>query len=248
MKIIFNILIFILLSINTFSTGRKIVLATDPWEPYYGDNMPRQGYISEIAKEAFRRSGYEVEIVFIPWKRALEDSKRGKYDGILGGFYTKERTEYFFYSEPVSEVNINFFARKGSKIKYTKLKDLSGYKIGVTRGYKYSREFDNAEYIQKEEIISIEQNIKKLIHGRIDLFIASKEVVLWTLKSSLPDFKNDIELLEPSYITNDLYILISRKVQDSSALIYDFNKGFDSMVEDGTLDKIIEKNRIHFSE
>jgi ABC-type amino acid transport substrate-binding protein len=241
-KFLINIFIFLILPLFLSGQNKKIVLVTDPWEPFYGPNLGNKGYISEITKEAFYNVGYDLEIKFVPWKRALEDSKEGKYDGVLGGFYNKERTKHFIYSDSISSSNMRFFARKGNNIEYNTLSDLINYKIGVIRGYSYSNEFDNSNFLQKEEINNIEQNIQKLIYGRIDVFLESEEVVFWLLKTKLSQYRNEIVPLGQVYITNDLYILISKKSEHPKKIIEDFNKGLEQIKKDGTFNIIMEKN------
>lgn len=241
-KFLINIFIFFMLSLCLLGQNEKIVLVTDPWEPFYGPDLGNKGYISEIAKEAFGRMGYDLEIEFVPWKRALEESREGRYDGILGGFYNEERTKYFMYSDSISSANMRFFSRKGNKIEYNSLNDLIGYKIGVIRGYFYSSEFDNAGFLQKDEINNVEQNIQKIIHGRIDLFIASEEVVYWLLKTKLNEYRDEIVPLGPVYVTNDLYIIISKKSKYPKKIVEDFNNGLEQIKKDGTFNIIMEKH------
>ena len=222
-----------------FSQDKKIILATDPWPPYYGPDLENQGYFTEISKSAFQRVGYQCDVVFVPWKRALEMAKLGKYDGVLGAFYNDERTQWFTYSAPISETYIVFFTAKGKNIRYDSLKSLEPYKIGVINGYNYSEEFDTAAYLKKEVVHTVSQNIQKLMVGRIDLFIDSKEVTLWTLRKEFPEYVDKIEIVEPAFKVNKLYIPISKEVTDHQQIVRDLNTGLEKIKADGTFDTIL---------
>lgn len=223
---------------EVFAQGKKIILATDPWPPYYGPNMKNGGYFTEIAKASFKKIGYECDVKFIPWKRAFDVSKAGGYDGLLGAFYKEGRTEYFKYSDPISETSIVFFSKKGRKITFKEMKDLSQYKIGVITGYNYSKAFDTAAYLHKEGVPNLKLNIKKLMAGRIDIFIESREVALWTLREEIPNYADLVEIVNPPLKINKLYIPISKKIKNHEQIVAAFNTGLKLIKEDGTFDKI----------
>ena len=222
-----------------FAQEKKITLATDPWPPYYGPDLENQGYFTELSKKAFQRAGYQCEVMFVPWKRALEMAKAGHYDGVLGAFFNEERTQWFTYSDPISETHIVFFTAKGRTIQYNSLKSLAHYKIGVINGYNYSPEFDNAVFLQKEAVHTVSQNIQKLIMGRIDLFIDSKEVTLWTLRTKFPEHIDKIQVVEPAFKVNKLYIPISKEVPLHEQIVQDLNDGIKKIKADGTFDTIM---------
>ena len=243
MLFILNILVnAVVFHHQVVAQDKKIVLATDPWPPFYGPDIKNGGYLTEIVKESFKRVGYDCKVEFVPWKRAVDEAKKGKYDGLLGAFYTEDRLKDFKYSEPVTESQLVFFSKKGRDIPYKKLEDLSQYKIGVIGGYQYSEEFDAAEYLYKEEVPKVEQNIKKVIADRIDIFIDSKEVVLYLLRTTLSDYSGLLEMIDPPYKINQLYIPISKKVTNYEQIVHDFNRGLSMIREDGTYDNIM-KNR-----
>lgn len=225
---------------HVLAQEKTINLATDPWPPYYGPDMDKEGYFTEIVTEAFKKAGYDCNIHFVPWKRALEMSKTGKYDGILGAFYTEERTKDFAYSEPISESHLAFFSKKGKGIRYQTLKDLSQYTIGVIRGYYHSEEFKEATDLKKEEVNRAEQNIEKVLAGRIDLFIDSQEVISYLLNTTLSRYQDELEMIEPIYRTNALYVLISKKHPQYQQIVNDLNQGLQMLKEDGAYDAIIE--------
>ena len=72
-----------------------------------------RGFDFEVATAAFELLGYEVDIEFLPWKRALAYARLGKVAGILTCAYTKERAEFMAFSDPISVFINGFYARKG---------------------------------------------------------------------------------------------------------------------------------------
>ena len=93
------VLLFVLAGSSSLASESKIEIVADNYPPYYGQDLPKGGVLTEIVVEAFGRAGYAVELKFAPWKRALEGAKTGKYEGIFTLWYRAEREEWFAYSE-----------------------------------------------------------------------------------------------------------------------------------------------------
>jgi len=221
----------------------KITLATDSFAPYYGPKLVNNGYFTQLVKEAFKRKGYELNVKFVPWKRALEHSKSGNYDGLLGAYSNEERRDFFEYSKKIDQTQIVFFTKKNRNISYDKLSDLSRYIIGVVRAYHYTKEFDKAKkYLHIFEANHLKHNIKLLIHDRVDLILGSKKVILSLLSKHYPEHISQVKFITPILQSNKLYITISKKRKNYKKIITDFNEGLEEMIEDGTYDKILKSH------
>lgn len=220
---------------------KSVSLVTEPWEPYIGQGLKNGGYVTEIVTTAFQRVGYDCFIDYTSWERSIRESKEGHYDGLLGAYYTQERAKHFTFTNPIVESRVALFALKDRSIRFNKLEELSPYKIGVIASYKYTEEFDNATYLNKLSAYSTRINIKQLLTGRIDLLIGTEEVVYMSLKKHFP---KEIHSLTPLKLKDDIraiYLLISKKVDNSEQLVRDFNRGLESIIKDGTFDAIIKK-------
>ncbi|THB81568.1 MAG: hypothetical protein D3926_01395 [Desulfobacteraceae bacterium] len=226
----------------TFAGQKTIRLATVEWEPHYGPNLKKQGYISEITREAFNRVGYDVEISFMPWKRAMHDTRRGHFDGLLGLYYTKDRESWVAYTDEISSNKIVFFSKKGRHISYSKLKDLRRYKIGIERGFTYGEVFDNASFLQKEPVRNIDINFNKLINGRVDLVAASEMVFMHMITTRHADARKKIEIVEPPLGVDGIYNGIIRKKKGWEQIISDFNIGLSMIRKDGTFVSILNSH------
>lgn len=222
-----------------WAAENKLVFATCNWEPYWGEHLVNGGYIIEITKEAFRRVGYEIDVRFVPWKRALEEAKLGKVDGVIGTNYSDERAQTYRLTDVVYVDENGFFQKKGRAITYTTLQDLAPYTIGYMRGSSFGADFDTATYLKKEEVTENEQNIKKLMIGRIDLLISSKELILYTLATKYPEWQGEIEFIEPAFEMINVHHAISRVNPNAEKIVADFNRGLKEITEDGTVAKII---------
>ncbi|MCG7497883.1 transporter substrate-binding domain-containing protein [Vibrio sp. Of7-15] len=231
-----------LFSIPAASKEKTIVLATDEWAPYYSRHLKQQGFLAEITKEAFHRAGYDCQIKFVPWERAMTLAQKGIYDGILGAYHTHQREEYFHYSLPITEDQLHFFWLKDREIQYRELQDLVNYKIGVVKGYNYGDEFERANYLNKIGNYNVESNVLLLLKGRIDILVGSKKVINMILEENHFSEQSRVQMSEIPLISQKLYILISHQSQYHENALSDFNHSFKSMETDGTIEAILSKH------
>ncbi|MCG7499439.1 transporter substrate-binding domain-containing protein [Vibrio sp. Of7-15] len=234
----------IVLPVHALSQPKSVSLVTEPWEPYIGMDLENGGYVTEIVTTAFKRMGYDCLVNYTSWERAIRESKAGHYDGLLGAYYTKERAKHFKFPNPIVESRVALFALKDRGIRFQKLEDLIPYKIGVISSYRYTEEFDHATYLNKLSAYSTRINIKQLLTGRIDLLIGTEEVVYMSLKKHFPQEINSLTPLKMNDDIRAIYLLISKKAENSKQLVQDFNQGLERIINDGTFDAIIKKHNI----
>ena len=224
---------------------KQVILATTEYPPYYGELLPNQGVITEIIREAFKHAGYEVKIKFLPWKRALEMTRRGEFDALFTAWYREDREQWFGFSDPLPIVNeIGFYKRKDRKITYRTIEDLRPYKIGTVRGYSNPAEFDKAK-LDTEEVTEDRLNIQKLAVGRIDLALLDKIIGQHIIDTELPESAQILEWLDPPLKKDDQYLMFSKKFDDYREKIADFNRGLHQIIEAGIVKAIIIKHGFH---
>lgn len=133
-KIIFRGLVtttisfFLFLSINATRAAQdkdKYVFAADDWCPVHcSAEEIGGGYIVDIIKEIFDLENIQIEIVFVPWQRAVRGTNSGRYDGLLTPT-KKSNPEMFFHSRPIGFQEYCIYSTKDSDWKYS---DFSSFK------------------------------------------------------------------------------------------------------------------------
>ncbi|SLM31400.1 conserved hypothetical protein [Desulfamplus magnetovallimortis] len=182
-KIFIAILILALCKCDAFST-EKLLVVTEEWAPYvYVENQEVKGFDYEVMVAVFSSMGYAVDFKLYPWKRCIHMIEKQQADAILDISRNAERDKIIFFpDENLSDSASVFFYAKGKSYSFEKLEDLKGLKIGTMLGYNYNQEFTDADYFTKEDVTTMEQNFKKLIHGRVDLVISNRNVGLFEAK------------------------------------------------------------------
>lgn len=241
-----NAFFIILLSISITSPGfarDDISVLTLEWPPHVGSGLPEQGLISALVRAAFEAAGHDMHIDFLPWARVLKDVLEGKSDVVMGAYHTKQRATDYYMSDPVYYVDVGLVTRPGlPRKKYDSLRELARYRIGTTRGYANSEEFDNARYLNIQPVTNPILNIRKLYRGRIDM--AVMEFDQFRYKAEKEGFcVGRVGYLDPPLQRHGLHIMASRKIPDGMQIIKDFNRGLKVIKQNGTFDRIMARFR-----
>ena len=192
-------------------------------------------------RAAFERGGHTVNVEFMPWARALLEVKQGDRQVLLGAYYSEERAETYYASEPIYTAEVGLVARREVGLEsFSSLRELTDYTIGYGRGFTVTEEFDTAQYLNKEPAKDLAQNVKKLYAGRIDMIAGSFANIRYAAQQQEKDL-NRLVFLQPPLKDNSLHIMISRAVPDGEQLLADFHRGLREIREDGTYDRILRE-------
>lgn len=211
-----------------------IWMASTDWPPYYSRKLKNGGPVTEVTREALRRAGYELKMMWIPWARAEAKTVDGDYHALLGCFKNIERGKTMIFSRPIGKSEFFLVSHKEKKIKYTELRDLSPYVIASLRGYKVNKEFDEAPYLEKRIVETVKQSLGMLKKKRVDLIYEDKMVLINEAKRWYPDLLDQIEYLEPPLASKEIYIGFSKKVKGIQQIVKEFNARIKEMKSDGT--------------
>lgn len=167
-----------------------LTLAADEWCPYNcNPSDPKPGFMIEVAKYVFKKAGHDVSYLTVPWSRAIEDARVGKYSAIVGA-YKEDAPDFVFTDLPIAESGNSLFVKKGSSWRYSDFESLNQVSLGVIRGYSYSKELDS--YLEQHKADSsrvqiasgddaLENNIRKLLAGRVGVVVEDHAVMEYYL-------------------------------------------------------------------
>ena len=149
MKIASAIISFVLFTalIPAAVSSEVVTIVSDCWKPYIcGPEAGKNGIAVDICMTVFKKAGYKLKFKEVPWKRAIVDTKKGKYNAIVCA--TKNDAPGFIYpEEPIAVQKTCFYTDQSSSWKYENINSLTGIILGVIGGYHYSEQLD--KYIEK---------------------------------------------------------------------------------------------------
>ena len=254
MGFIYNKLAYIFLAgllflTPTINLAEEIVrLASGEWPPYTSKRIDRYGIYSHIVSAAFALEGIKVEYGFSPWARSYLQVVDGSWDGSLTWALTPEKEKQVLFSDPVFHHKKVFFHLKNSYFEWRTFDDLKDVKIGATRKYTYSSEFDQAVRNGTIDVVyttSDIQNFKKLFFGRLDIFPSDIEVGYELLNANFTP--EQVELIahhpKPVQVTHTHVIFSKKNPEKSQRLLKLFNSGLKKLRESGRYDELLEEYR-----
>jgi polar amino acid transport system substrate-binding protein len=101
-SILFFIILMIGLPITGYCQQSTINIVTDQayWYPFtYSQGGQAKGIHIDIVQKALSNLNYTVRFYPKPWKRCLQEAKKGKYDAVVSASYKPERAQYLIYPD-----------------------------------------------------------------------------------------------------------------------------------------------------
>lgn len=160
---------------------------TDSFPFYRKANNPGKthpGIFIEFAKILEREMNIKLTIRRLPWKRSLQELKRGEVHGILTASYAPEREKIGRYPQKDGKVDPSRRFSSSSYYLYTKtnspiewdgktIKNVFGH-IGAQRGFSVASDL-RAMGLKVEEVTNIEAIFRMLKNDRLVAVAAHKE-------------------------------------------------------------------------
>lgn len=227
-----------------------ISLAADEWCPYNCQpNSKNPGFMVEIAQRTLGAEGHAVVYKVMPWSRAIKSASEGKINAVIAAVREKEAEDFVF---PAHEQGVNttgVWVRDKDPWVYAGLESFKGRKIGIISDYHYVEFTPYFNNNSTDPIVektfgenAFEQNINKLLKGRINTFVSSKAVTRYYLHQH--QLTDQIKLVGLS-VPTPLYIAFNPtnpKSQEYARIISD---GTEVLRASGELAKILAKYGLH---
>lgn len=239
-----SLIVFFGLCIATLShAGGPLDLVTLEWTPYAGSHLPNKGFSSEIIQKAFQARNINARIHFLPWKEAVKKTEKGNYHGVFSAYASEDRARRFLFTRPYAESMLLFFSLKGKQISYDSLGDLRDYRIGITKGFANTPEFDAADDLNKIAFDTEADALESLLREKVDLVLMDKFVCFHLMSTRFKNYKKEITSLTPALDKRLLYLMFSKKQPGAEAYVAHFNEGLAEIKKNGLYDLILQRHR-----
>lgn len=210
-KVILIAVFFFLITSSGYSEVNKVRVVYTEWFPYtYEENGEPLGFEIEIFQAVLKTMNMEAVFFKYPWKRCLKNLEEGTSDALVSLLKTPEREKYtYFPDENISISKTVFFTTNEKDIEFQDSYEVfRGYTVGVISGFSYGDEFDNADYLKKDDVKNAQILIKMILNGRHDLAAENQAVINGYAKRM--GVKDRIRFLEPPIHTQRLYAGFSK--------------------------------------
>ncbi len=223
--------------------GDKIVVGLDDNFPPMGfkdENNEIVGFDIDLAKEATKRLGREVEFKAIDWSSKEAELKSGRVNVLWNGLdITDKRKENMLFSDPYMDNRQIIFVKKGAT-GITDEQSLAGKAVGTQSASTAEEYIDGSDFFKTKvkEVKKYSDFVSAFMdleNGRIDAVIGD-EIVGRYYMSKHPDSIDAVDVaVGPVSQFGIAFAKDNQKLRD------DVQKVLDEMVKDGTVAKISEK-------
>ena len=230
-------------SSSSSSAGKAIVVGLDDNFPpmgFKGDDGQITGFDIDLAKEATKRLGREVEFKAIDWSSKEAELKSGRVDVLWNGLdITEKRKENMLFSEPYMDNRQIIFVKKG-ETSITDEKSLAGKVVGTQSASTSEEYMDGSEFYKKDvkEVKKYSDFVSAFMdleNGRIDAVVGD-EIVGRYYMSKHADKIDAVDVAVGPVSTFGIGF-----AKDNQALRDEVQKVLNEMKADGTMGKISEK-------
>ncbi len=221
--------------------AQSLDLVCSEWEPYVGKNLDNMGPLAELVTQAFEKSGFQGTVTTHAWADAMAGVKDGRHDAAVCAWFSKERNKEYRFSTPIILNRLSFLKRRSDVISWDRVEDLKSYSFAKLKGGVISKKFDNAGYLQVEEMEQQIDAIRLLIDGRVDMVPGDEGEAKALIQRYAPEAAETLDFVDRSVSTNSVHVIVSRERADGKALISAFNKGLETMRADGSYEALLAK-------
>ncbi|ROQ45019.1 amino acid ABC transporter substrate-binding protein (PAAT family) [Marinobacter sp. 3-2] len=233
---------------------QSVVIAADPWCPHNCEaGSEHEGYMIDIAREAFGLAGIDVEYVNMSWARALQQARDGYIDAVVGAL-PGDAPDFVFPDAATGYSTIALYTHPDNNWQYAGIDSLSQSKLLAINGYAYSPELDS--YIEKYQddpervwVLSgpapLSRAIELLHQQRSDVFPEDRYVMQWQLEQ-----ENNTESLRMAAVIHEspIYVAFSPVGRDSAQLAALMSEGARALQSSGRVEEILTRYGLSWSD
>ena len=233
---------------------QSVVIAADPWCPHNCEaGSDHEGYMIDIAREAFGLAGIDVEYVNMSWARALQQARDGYVDAVVGAL-PGDAPDFVFPEAAIGYSKIALYTHPDNNWQYSGTDSLSQFTLLAINGYAYSPELDS--YIARNQdnperiwVLSgpapLSRAIELLHQRRSDVFPEDRYVMQWHLEKD-----GSAESLRMAKVIHEspLYVAFSPVGTDSLELAALLSEGAKTLQSTGRVAEILARYGLSWSD
>jgi len=236
-KFAIGILVMLLLPAVVGAQELTIISENNPPFNFVKHGSPT-GSSMEIVREMLRRMNRTDTIQILPWARGYDLALSRPNVVLFSTARTNQRENLFFWVGPLYRVRVGFYAKKESGLRLKSIEDAK--KVGAIATYKNDvREqlLKSQGFTNLDSSKSPASNLKKLMSGRVDLWLFS-DLGVERIANQIGVDPDELELVLPF---KDYYAYIAISTGTSQAVVNKWRQVLDKLKQDGTFEKITKR-------
>ena len=228
---VFLLVVFLHLPV-TYSAAAELTILTEEFPPLnYTENGKLTGAMTEVVREITRRLGIADHIQVMPWARGYKRLLTEPNTALFTTARTEARESLFHWVGPLHSARIGLYARKSDPRQIDSIE--AAMQVGAIATYRDDvREqlLKSLGFTNIDSSNSPHSNIRKLMSGRVDLWIFDNVGAQQVAREAGIDPQDIKEVLTLQQRVS--YIAISKPT--SPAIVQRWQAALDEMKADGT--------------
>lgn len=231
---------FLLTALLPSALADSLVLGNEPWPPFIveGDET---GTAEAIVCEALARSGHDCTVRYAPWPETLAAAQAGDIDGVAAAWYTIERGRSLQFSQSYLTNRLIPVTLDGAT-PVRSLADLAERRVALELSVAYGEALLAAQdTFTVVDVQGADEALAAVLDGRADVAIVDELYVRDALDEASP--ADPGQALVPGDVAlafRELHFAVSRERPDAGQIIADFNRAYQTMLRDGTVNRILD--------
>ncbi|MEM7360945.1 MAG: transporter substrate-binding domain-containing protein [Pseudomonadota bacterium] len=213
--------LFIIAStVNTTAQGAETIEVLTEATPFtvIRPDEAHTGEATIFVKNVLARANIESEIQYTPWKRSYQYALTQPNVLIYPIARTNEREEQFEWIGSIIPVSYFLFKLKArDDIALEEIYDAKQYTIGVVNKHAHHEYLSGKGFDNFQAVNNSEQNLRKLLLGRIDLFPLSSGGLFPLCRQVQIDCSQIVPVMALEDFSDGLYMAFSKN-SDSAAI------------------------------
>ncbi|WP_085299817.1 substrate-binding periplasmic protein [Cognaticolwellia mytili] len=190
MRLLYTLIILSYFCAHVQAKEPVLEIVSEHWPPYIVQgtdvNDEVSGIVTNKIRAIFDSSPIQYQINVYPWARSYYLAKNKPNVLIYSIYKTSERTPNFIWFCPIhAKTPVNIYKLKKNKTDISSLSSISSAVVGVLRNDNSHDYMLNSGFIEGQNLTvssSEENNIQKLLRGRIDAIIQSKDALIYRIQ------------------------------------------------------------------
>ena len=222
-----------------FSEPLTILTENSGDNNYLAEDGSIKGHNVDLVREIMARLGVKSRIQLLPWKRAYMMARGSGSVALFSTTRTHAREKMFKWVGPLHVSKFVLYGRRGAGIRLKTLEDakrLKGigcYRDDVREQFLKARGFKNLESLYGSDANAI--NLRKVLLGRVDLWITSNKVMINTALH----MGVDPYTLEEALVVKRIYAYIAFSRGTPDAVVSAWQTSLEEIKRDGAYQRIM---------
>jgi len=216
----------------------KIVLLTENFPPFnmaqdnknYARDKNIQGISADTVREMFKRAGIDYSLTLkFPWDRIYRQAMEQPNHGLFSTSLTDERKPLFKWVGPIAQYESVLLAAADKPITLERLDQAKTYRVGAYKSSAVSQ-YLHGQGLEPVDALRDQENIRKLLSGKIDLWATSDPVWRYYAQQEGVDEQGLKTVLRMQ--TSHLYLALNKETPDE--VVERLQKALEQMRAEGS--------------